>query len=557
MKNLILISTLVMGSFSLKANEGYSGHYFTNYNSSTDGITSNSGFGVAFAPDGNVGYATMNDGLSIGTLSNGVYTFTNYNSTNSNLSSNDIRPKCIAFDNNNAVIVATEDEAGNGTGLDIGTLTNNNYSFTHYDTNNGLSGDNGTSVSFAPNGGIGYTDESSGLDIGVKSGSSYTWTNYNSDNPNEITDSEGQEIAFNNNGDVAYASSFGGLDIGTKTDSGYTWRNYNSGNPNEITSDDGLSVAFDNNGDIAYTSYGGLDIGIKNGTTYTWTNYNATNPNQISGDQGINVAFDGDGDVAYVPADGDFNGLGLDIGIKQNDGSYSFTNYGAGAVSGLDGEGVAFNNAGDVGYASDGGGLDIGNIFNMQLDQNSPTYQEVNGGLEINNLAFDLNFGSARVINQKTGNYIFVAVIDQSVSSQAEYIHYITNNGLPIQTPGFEIPQTDSSIANDNRTLSLSGIYGENGYNIGDVLNIEVAIGNTNDAGGINDAIITNTTSLTINEPSSDNNLAVGLGVGLGVGIPVVGGAGAVGGLAYYAKVNKLSFVEASRKIGAKFKVKK
>ena len=247
-------------------------------------------------------------------------------------------------------------------------------------------------------------------------------------------------------------------------------------------------------------------------------------------------------------------GGGLDIGIKQNDGTYNFTNYGAGVVTNLNGYGVAFDTSGDVAYTSLGGGLDIGNMFNMQLDQNSPIYQETNGGLEINNLTFDLNFGSARVINQRAGNYIFIAVIGQS----DEYIHYITSNGLPIETPGVEFPQTDSSVANDNTTLTLSGIYGTSGFNYGDVLNIEVAIGNTNDPNGINDAILTNTFSLAINNPSSDNNnLAVGLGVGLGVGIPVVGGVGAVGGLAYYAKVNNLSFVEATRKIGSKFKSKK
>ena len=31
MKNILLMAALIAGSFSLKANEGYSGHYFTNY----------------------------------------------------------------------------------------------------------------------------------------------------------------------------------------------------------------------------------------------------------------------------------------------------------------------------------------------------------------------------------------------------------------------------------------------------------------------------------------------------------------------------------------------
>ena len=78
----------------------------------------------------------------------------------------------------------------------------------------------------------------------------------------------------------------------------------------------------------------------------------------IESNNGSSVAFDNRGDIGYSSMGG-----GLSIGIK-NGSSYTFTNYNSSNTQGIESDngswGIAFDNLGDIGYASDDEGLSIG-----------------------------------------------------------------------------------------------------------------------------------------------------------------------------------------------------
>ena len=543
MKNILLMAVLITGTFSLKANEGYSGHYFTNYNVENSPIASNIGTAIDFDDNGDFVYSSEGSGgggLDIALRQNDSYTWSRFDDTGS--ASLGVGAAISKSGN----IIAYADSA---VGLYIGSKqSNGTYSFSAFGSDTSF---DGVKCAISNTGLVGYSSFQ-GLFIGQENNTSWSFTSYSSD----ISSSQGTGVAFNNNGDVAYVSSVAGLDIGTKTDTSYTWANYNASNPNEISNNTGTSVAFDKDGDVGYSSNGGgLDIGTKQSDgTYSFTNYGNGVVTDLNGE---GVAFDNNGDVGYV------SGGGLDIGTKNSDDSYSFTHYGAGAVRNIDGQGVAFDNNGDVGYVSGdtsigGGGIDIGKVFNANLNNNDISYSKMaNGNYSISNLQFNLNLSTNKIITQNPNKYVQVIVTGQNTTYTADYVYYITAAGVPIPNPEENVAQSDVVAPSDGLNFTINQtIMGDGGFQAGQNVEIQVAIGDVmqNDV----DSIATDTYNINIpNDDSGSNATAVGLGVGLGLGLPLVGAVGVIGGLAYYAKVNNLSFVEASKKIGSKFKFKK
>ena len=136
---------------------------------------------------------------------------------------------------------------------------------------------------------------------------------------------------------------------------------------------------------------GDLSIGtLTSGGSYGFTNYNIDNTDGITDNDGDGIAFDSDGDVGYAA-----DGGGLSIGLKA-DNSYTFTNYddGTDGITNNSGSSVAFDSDGNVGYTSLGGGLSIGKFtpFAISLDTTNIVYDRRDDIYNINQLHFTFDY---------------------------------------------------------------------------------------------------------------------------------------------------------------------
>ena len=458
MKSLILNGLLALNLVTNYTNQlqnykvDNNGPYFLNYQSSTQGITSDNGTGVAFGPNSTVGYVSTGGALSIGTLSNDSYTFQNYNSGTSGITNDN--GTGVAFDTDGDVAYVST-----GGALSIGTLSNGSYTFQNYNSGTtGITNNTGTGVAFGPNGTVGYVSDGGALSIGTLSNGSYTFQNYSS-SVSGIISNNGQDVAFDSNGNVGYASSNGGaLSIGTLSSGSYTFQNYNTILPG-ITNSTGQGVAFNSNGDVAYASLGGaISIGTLSSGSYTFQNYNSSTSG-IAGNNGRAIAFAPDGKVGYAASV--FGGLS--IGTPSN-GSYTFVHYASSLVS-TTGYGVAFDSSSNVGYSGNSagsGGLSVGfyqvtgsiDTTNIVYERNAINQNNFN----IGGLSLDLNLFDA---DSLAINDSFFQIEISNSSGDLQAIIYATVNGIapPEASRPQNIPagvqQMTVQVPTDSRTITI------------------------------------------------------------------------------------------------------
>ena len=170
-----------------------------------------------------------------------------------------------------------------------------------------------------------------GLDVGAKQADgTYNFTNYKT----------GQGLAFDNAFSVYGSTDMstilvgtegGGLSVGTraKASDSYTFKNYTtSSSGKEKLASDSIYGVFGNT-DMSKILVGTYEAGIDLGTRQPDGSYNFTNYNSSSGLAGDKVTkVYGTADLSTILVTG--QALGLDVGTKQSDDSYTFDKYNSG-----------------------------------------------------------------------------------------------------------------------------------------------------------------------------------------------------------------------------------
>ena len=344
---------------------------FDNYNdtSSVSKLISNKVFCVY----GNASMSTLLVGTAVGLdvgkrQANGSYKFDTYTTSgpaNKTLN-NEVVNSVWGSTDMKTILVGEE-----GGGLDVGTKQKDgSYDFVNYsDTTSGsklsswkvwiVYGNNDLSRILVGTG-------RSGLDVGTRKQPSdpYAFTYYS-------TSSSGNKKL---SGDLIHAlyakpdmttilvgTRDNGLDVGTDTNGVYWFKDFttSSSGKQELASNRVYDVygTTDLSTILVGENGGGLDVGQQNGATYDFTNYSTSS----SGEEKLNNneiwAVSGNADLSTILVGED--GGGLDVGTKQADGKYNFTNY----TSQLGGKNIvdihATTDLSTILLGEDVGGLDI------------------------------------------------------------------------------------------------------------------------------------------------------------------------------------------------------
>ena len=317
------------GSLKFDLQARFSAYYTGN------GLDGNNLYGVYGNNDmSTILVGVYSNGLDVGTRqAAGGYTFDHYNSSNG-LASNNVY-KVYGSNDMSSVLLGEY-----GAGLDVGkrAKASDPYTFTNYNTSTSkLSSDDVAAVYGNADLSTIFVGSISGLDEGTKAkaGDPYTFINYSSSGPAGRKLADGDVISVDGNSDLStilVGEQKGGLDVGTRASASnfYNFTNYNSSlPPGQKLENDSVDAVY-GNADMSTIlvgeNRGGLDIGTRDKASdpYTFTNYStkSSGDEKLASDEVFGVAGNADMSTILVGLNG-----GLEVGVRQGDGSYNFTLY--------------------------------------------------------------------------------------------------------------------------------------------------------------------------------------------------------------------------------------